>query len=102
MKFLFKQDSLKYLGCLCLVSLLTACPSKDPNITGKIVVKVNEQSLSLRDYSNQLARRLKDLDALSAKNSQTITLIKEELLRSFITRALILDYARTKNITGYA
>lgn len=98
MRFGIKQDSLKFLGCLCLVSLLAACPSKEPNVTGKIVLKVNEQSLSLRDFSNQLARRLKDLDALSAKNSQTIALIKEELLRSFISRALILDYARTKNI----
>lgn len=98
MKTLFKQNSLSLIGCLCLVFLLSACPSKDQNLNGKIIIKVNEQSLSLRDFSNQLARRLKDLDALSAKSSQTIGLIKEELIRAFISRALILDYARTKNI----
>jgi len=78
---------------------LAACPSQEPNVSGKMVLKVNDQTLSLRDFSNQLARRLKDLDALSAKSTQTVTLLKEELLRAFIARALILDYARTKNIT---
>lgn len=98
MSILSKQRGLNVVGALCLSLLLAACPSHDQNVSGKIVLKVNEHSLSLRDFSNQLARRLKDLDALSAKSSQTVALLKEELLRSFITRALILDFARTKKI----
>ncbi|MFN8790192.1 MAG: peptidyl-prolyl cis-trans isomerase [Bdellovibrionales bacterium] len=86
-------------GGFCLILFLSACPSQEPTVSGKIVLKVNDQTLSLRDFSNQLARRLKDLDALSAKSTQTVTLLKEELLRAFIARALILDYARTKNIS---
>lgn len=93
-----KQTSLAIVGLLCSMTLLTACPSRDQNVSEKFVVKVNDRSLTLREFSNQLARRLKDLDSLSAKNSQTVNLLKEELIRSFITRALILDYARTKSI----
>ena len=68
------------------------------DLSSKPVIKVNERILTLRDFSTLLARRLKDLDALSAKSSQTITLIKEELLRSFITRSLILDFSDSKKI----
>lgn len=74
------------------------CESRKDDLSSKPVLKVNERVLTLRDFSTQLARRLKDLDALSAKSSQTISLIKEELLRSFITRALILDFSESKKI----
>lgn len=78
---------------------LTGCESRKDELSTKPVLKVNERVLTLRDFSTQLARRLKDLDALSAKNTQTISLIKEEILRSFITRALILDFSESKNIS---
>ena len=98
--FLKSRTSLVWLFffSMILVSGLTGCESRKDDLSSKPVLKVNERVLTLRDFSTQLARRLKDLDALSAKNTQTIGLIKEELLRSFITRALILDYSESKKI----
>lgn len=88
-----------YMGLFFFaISLFAGCESRKEDLSSKPVLKVNERILTLRDFSTQLARRLKDLDALSAKNSQTIALIKEELLRSFITRSLILDYSESKKI----
>lgn len=81
-----------------LFSGLLGCESRKDDLSSKPVIKVNERILTLRDFSEQLARRLKDLDALSAKSTQTISLIKEEILRSFITRALILDFSESKKI----
>ncbi len=84
--------------CLSLFFGLSGCESRKDDLSSKPVLKVNDRVLTLRDFSTQLARRLKSLDALSAKNSQTTNLIKEELLRSFITRSLILDYSESKKI----
>jgi peptidyl-prolyl cis-trans isomerase C len=81
-----------------LFSGFIGCESRKDDLSSKPVLKVNERVLTLRDFSTLLARRLKDLDALSAKNPQTISLIKEELLRAFITRSLIVDYAESKKI----
>jgi peptidyl-prolyl cis-trans isomerase C len=87
-----------FLFSLFIFSTLVGCESRRDDLSSKPVIKVNERILTLRDFATQLARRLKDLDALSAKNTQTIALIKEELLRSFITRSLILDFSESKKI----
>lgn len=98
----FSMKSPIYLGLfffgLSFFSGLTACESRKDDLSTKPVLKVNDRVLTLRDFSTQLARRLKDLDALSAKSTQTISLIKEEILRSFITRALILDFSESKKL----
>ncbi len=83
---------------LSISSGFIGCESRKDDLSAKPVLKVNERVLTLREFSTQLARRLKDLDALSAKSSQTIGLIKEELLRAFITRSLILDFSESKKI----
>jgi peptidyl-prolyl cis-trans isomerase C len=80
------------------LAALVSCTPRSKDLSQHAVLKVNAQSLSLREFSNQLGRRLKELDALSAKSTETVTFIKEEILRSFITRALVLDYASSKNL----
>ncbi len=99
---LFYRKSPFFLGLFCLkiffLFSLVGCESRKDDLSSKPVLKVNERVLTLRDFSTQLARRLKDLDALSAKNTQTVSLIKEELLKAFITRSLILDYSDSKKI----
>src|SRR5688572_21231902 len=93
----FKSPILLGLFFLNILALV-GCESRKDDLSTKPVLKVNSRILTLRDFSTQLARRLKDLDALSAKNSQTISLIKEEILRSFVTRALILDFSESKKV----
>jgi len=80
--------------------LLVSCRSQSSSQkTQQPVVKVNSRVLTLKDFSNQVGRKLKDLDALSAKSVETVRFVKEEIIRSFITRSLILDYAASKNLT---
>jgi peptidyl-prolyl cis-trans isomerase C len=55
--------------------------------------------LTLKDFSNRLGRRLKDLDSLSAKSSENLGFIKEEIIKNFITRSLVLDYADSKGLS---
>ncbi len=99
MSYVTKQKSLSIMGLFCLILMLSGCPSRTQSLSKKVVLQVNSHTLNVSEFSNQLARRLKDLDSFSAKSTQTVNLLKEELLRAFITRALVLDYARTQKIT---
>lgn len=63
------------------------------------IVKVNSRTLTLKDFSNRLGRRLKDLDSLSAKSSENLSFLKEEIIKNFITRSLVLDYAESKGLS---
>jgi peptidyl-prolyl cis-trans isomerase C len=77
---------------------LSACTPKSKNLSQQPIIKVNDRALSLSEFSNLLGRRLKELDALSAKNAETVGFIKEELIKNFITRSLALDYAASKKL----
>ncbi|HRO66067.1 MAG TPA: peptidyl-prolyl cis-trans isomerase [Pseudobdellovibrionaceae bacterium] len=80
-------------------SFLAACPSQTSKVSVKPVIKVNDHQLSARDFSVRLARRLKSLDALSAKDPVTIRNAKEEIAKDFIVQSLIQDWMRTRKIS---
>lgn len=96
------KAALPSLTALILIAafMTSGCRSQSNSSKSQIpVVKVNSRVLTLKDFSNQVGRKLKDLDSLSAKSVDTVRFIKEEIVRGFITRSLILDYASSKNIT---
>lgn len=97
MKFL-KSPALTGLFILSLLGMGTACTSNYQKLSSKPVVKVNDHVLTAKEFSNQLARKLKDLDALTAKDPSTVHRTKEELLRSFIVKSLTLDWARANSL----
>lgn len=78
--------------------LLVSCTGDRSRVAGKNVVKVNDHTMTTREFAVQLGRRLKDLDALSAKDPMTIQQAKNEIVKNFILRSLIFDWTRTKKI----
>lgn len=97
MKFL-KSPALTGLFILSMVWVGGACTSSYQKLSSKPVVKVNDHVLTAKEFSNQVARKLKDLDALTAKDPSTVHRTKEELLRSFIVKSLTLDWARANSL----
>ena len=97
MKFL-KSPAVTGLFILNLVWIGGACTSNYQKLSSKPVVKVNDHVLTTKEFSNQIARKLKDLDALTAKDPSTVHRTKEELLRSFIVKSLTLDWARANSL----
>lgn len=97
MKFL-KSPALTGLFIFGLMFVASACTSNYQKLSSKPVVKVNDHVLTAKEFSNQLARKLKDLDALTAKDPATVHRTKEELLRSFIVKSLTLDWARANSL----
>jgi peptidyl-prolyl cis-trans isomerase C len=85
-------------GLFILSLSLSGCYSKYPKLVNKTIVQVNEHQLSTKDFGNQLARRLKDLDAFAAKDPQNVRQAKEQIINDFIVKSLILDWSRAQNI----
>jgi peptidyl-prolyl cis-trans isomerase C len=54
---------------------------------------VNNNILTVKEFSNLLAIRLKDLDSLAAKDPRVNERTKNEILNVFIVRSLMLDWA---------
>ena len=97
MKF-FKSPALSGLFIFLSLSLLPGCPSNYQKVSTKPVAKVNDHVLTTKQFANQLARRLKNFDALAAKDSNNIHRIKEDILREFVVKSLTLDWARAQSI----
>ncbi|UXR65723.1 peptidyl-prolyl cis-trans isomerase [Bdellovibrio bacteriovorus] len=86
-------------GLFIFMSLaLAGCPSSYQKISTKPVEKVNDHVLTSKQFANQLARRLRNFDALAAKDPNNIHRIKEEILRDFLVKSLTLDWARAQSI----
>jgi len=97
--FQFKNPAIKTGFFIFLSLVLSSCDLLDRKIQEKVVVQVDDQKLTAKDFSQQLARRLKDLDALSAKDPNIISRSKEEIIKAFITRSLTIRWAQQNKIT---
>lgn len=80
------------------LSLLTGCPSSYQKISTKPVAKVNDHVLTTKQFANHIARRLKNFDALAAKDANNIHRVKEDILREFVVKSLTLDWARAQSL----
>lgn len=86
-------------GLFILMSLVLAgCPSNYQRLSKKPVEQVNDHVLTTKEFANQLARKLRNFDALAAKDPNNIHRIKEEILRDFLVKSLTLDWARAQSI----
>ncbi|RYZ92061.1 MAG: parvulin peptidyl-prolyl isomerase [Proteobacteria bacterium] len=88
-----------FIFTVALLGFTASCTSNYQKINGKPVVQVNDHTLTAKEFSNQLARKLKDLDALSAKEPSTVQRTKESLIKNFLVRGLTLDWARSQNLS---
>jgi peptidyl-prolyl cis-trans isomerase C len=80
--------------------LLVSCTFSDQKISSKPVIQVNGVALSAKNFSSQLANKLKELDALSAKDTSTVNASKQEIISSFISRTLILDWCLSNGLVA--
>lgn len=82
-----------YLSLLFFFLIVTSCFKKNNSLTNKPIAKVNDNILTVKEFSNKLAMRLRDLDSLAAKDPGVNQRIKDEILNVFIVRSLMLDWA---------
>lgn len=82
-----------------ILGLASGCDLLNRQARESVVVQVEDQKLTAKEFSQQLARRLKDLDALSAKDPNIVSRSKEEIIKAFITRSLTIRWAHQNKIT---
>ena len=92
-----KIQGLFYFALLCLIGFIS-CDWNGSKISNKTVLQVNESKLTAKEFADQLARRLKGYDALSAKDPMNVKRAKEDIIRNYILRSLIVHYGNIESI----
>lgn len=85
------------LGLIALLSI--QCTNHQPSVSNKPILKVNENVMSAKEFSNKLAMRLRELDSLAAKDPSVNARVKDEIVNSFIVRCLMIDWALKNKIS---
>ncbi len=89
--------SSRTLGALGLLLFFTAC-TRGSVIKDKPVVTVNNVNLTAEEFANRLGRKLKDYDALFAKDQQNLKRAKEQTVQEFVLEVLTKQYANEKGL----
>ena len=80
--------------------LLNGCfLSQDRAVLNKPVLTVNGKDVSTKEFAERLALRLKNFDALHAKDEATLDRVKEETVQAFILEIIARDYAAKNGIS---
>lgn len=87
------------LFCFGFLLSLVSCDYLSNRLLTKPVVQVENIKLSAEGLSKSLAIKLKNLDALSAKDPKILSILKEQLVNEFIVNALIDLWLKEKNIS---
>ena len=102
-RLLSLRKSLATAGLFCLVFSMAACDLFSRRIFSKVVVRIqfqdHEQGLTLQEFSKLLARKLKDLDPLSAKDPLIVKKFKDRILSDFIVDGLIQVWFAESKLT---
>lgn len=84
---------------VCLLFLLSGCDLFSFGTKSKIVLQVENRSMTLSQFSMALASRLKELDPLSAKDPAVLKTFKTKVTTDFIVDALIEQWFFDNRLT---
>lgn len=85
---------------LLFVLSVVACTRGSDRLAHKAVVQVNESSLSAEEFGTLLAAKLKNYDALFAKQESNVQRMKDTIVNEFITSVVMRDYAKKGGLTS--
>jgi peptidyl-prolyl cis-trans isomerase C len=92
---------MRFFGALLPFVLFASasCTSPSSKVSNQVVVDVNGQTMTAKEFADRLARQLKKFDALTAKDPANVQRAKEEILRVFVMNCLSLSYAKANQIS---
>ncbi|MGE0763214.1 MAG: peptidyl-prolyl cis-trans isomerase [Bdellovibrionales bacterium] len=92
-----RNDLGRLLSAACVVLGLAACTKKDP-LANRAVLNVDGRELTASVFADQLALKLRHLDALTAKDPGVLQRTKDDLIRDFIISVLSENWAKGNDI----
>jgi hypothetical protein len=88
---------LNWLAVFIFLTSITACDSED-KFFSRTVIEVNQHSMSVKEFSEKVSKRLRQFDSLSAKNPAHLFRIKESVLKDFVIECFTRDWAKAHGI----
>lgn len=97
----YRNESLRALVFYFALSLplLAGCFSRERVVLNATVLSVNGHELNTKEFAERLAERLKNFDALYAKDEQNLVRAKDEVVKTYILEMISRDYAKANGIT---
>jgi parvulin-like peptidyl-prolyl isomerase len=77
---------------------LSACNFTRPSLSKKVVMDVNGHQMTAQEFASELAYRLRDQDALSAKDPKLVTVMKNKIAEEFLVQTLTEAWARENGV----
>lgn len=74
------------------------CDFSRPSLAQKVVMNVNGKALTAEMLSQELAFKLRDQDALSAKDPKLVAIMKDQIVQDFLVQALTEEWAKEHQI----
>ncbi len=97
-----KSPALKGLFVFFIISLLATLSSCDffsNRILNKTVVEIGPHRVTTQEFSKLLAVKLKNLDALSAKDPVILKKFKDKIIADFVVESLLLIWFKEERLT---
>ncbi|OFZ28505.1 MAG: hypothetical protein A2622_05255 [Bdellovibrionales bacterium RIFCSPHIGHO2_01_FULL_40_29] len=79
--------------------LISGCDFFSNRVLNKTVVEVGPHRMTIQEFSKQLAAKLKNLDALSAKDPAILSKFKAKIISDFVVESLILIWFQEQKLT---
>ena len=86
------------LSPILSLMFLAGCSFTKPGLSQKVVLDVNGKQMTAQAFAQELAYRLKDQDALSAKDPKTVNMMKAKIAQEFVVQTLSEDWARENSV----
>lgn len=83
--------------CLFISLFLVGC-NLSPLSGHKVALDVNGNKLTAGEFAREMALRLKDQDALAAKDPKTVDQTKQRIVEDFIVQSLSNQWAKQNNL----
>ncbi len=100
--FRFLNEGLRALVftflALSSATMTAGCFSQERAVLDKPVLTVNGENVTTKEFADRLALRLKNYDALYAKDENNLDRVKEETVQAFIVEGIARDYAEKHSI----
>lgn len=85
-------------GALIPAFLILASCTRGASLGDKTVLDVNGRRMRATEFAQELAYRLKDLDALSAKDPKLVKATKAKIAEDFVMQTLTEDWAKQNGV----
>ena len=93
---LTKLSLLRFFFCFASFILISCTSQK--NINQKAVLKVNEDVVTVKEFSHALSRKLQSSENVFIKDTSSLNQVKKSIIKDFVLKLIITQWAKKHSI----